>query len=98
MKDKKEEFGCDCCGIVFTSTYDEQKRFDKDAGWGICDECAIEIDAQNEREWQSAIKTLADGLNEINRAKFYSLDVEVQKGLVLQAIEDGVLRFSISRR
>ena len=91
-------FQCGCCGALFRSTDEEQRKFDQDEGWGICDECAIEIDAQNEREWQSAIKTLADGLNEINRAKFYSLDVEVQKGLVLQAIEDGVLRFSISRR
>ncbi len=94
----KSYFLCGCCGCGFDSTTEEQRKFDQDEGWGICDECAIQIDAQNEREWQSAIKKLGDSLNEVNRLKFYSLDVEIQKGLVLQAIEDGVLRFSISRR
>jgi hypothetical protein len=33
-------FQCGCCGDDFESTIAEQKRFDRDAGYGICDDCA----------------------------------------------------------
>lgn len=37
--DTKAHFECGCCGDSFESTYDKQRVFDQDAGYGICPEC-----------------------------------------------------------
>jgi hypothetical protein len=37
--DAKADFECGCCGTFFESTYEKQKRFDQDNGFGICPKC-----------------------------------------------------------
>ena len=35
-EEREAHFTCGCCGEVFRSTIAQQKRFDQDAGYGIC--------------------------------------------------------------
>ena len=37
--DTPASFECGCCGENFNSTYAQQRRFDKDNGYGICPDC-----------------------------------------------------------
>ncbi len=39
-RNKPAHFTCGCCGDRFSSTLQEQERFDQDAGYGICPSCA----------------------------------------------------------
>jgi hypothetical protein len=36
----KAQFECGCCGKSFTSTYEKQRKFDQDNGYGMCASCA----------------------------------------------------------
>lgn len=36
----KATFECGCCGTFFESTYEKQRRFDQDYGYGMCAGCA----------------------------------------------------------
>jgi hypothetical protein len=38
--DASANFECGCCGTSFESTYEKQRRFDQDNGYGICPGCA----------------------------------------------------------
>ena len=33
-------FTCGCCGTSFQSTIEEQRKFDQDSSYGICDSCS----------------------------------------------------------
>ena len=90
-------FQCGCCGVLFRSTDEEQRKFDQDEGYGICDGCAREIEEQNEREWKKMEDFVAASLNETNRAKFLAYDQDLRRGIMLQMIDDGVLKFVIKR-
>lgn len=37
--DTLADFECGCCGESFESTYEKQRRFDQDNGYGICPSC-----------------------------------------------------------
>lgn len=39
--DTPASFECGCCGEDFQSTYAQQRRFDKDYGYGVCSKCVI---------------------------------------------------------
>ncbi len=38
-QDTRATFECGCCGTGFDSTYEKQRRFDQDNGYGQCFEC-----------------------------------------------------------
>lgn len=38
-EDRPAGFTCGCCGEWFTSTVAEQRKFDQDEGYGICESC-----------------------------------------------------------
>ena len=40
---KPVDFECGCCGESFESTYDEQKVYDQDAGYGFCPGCVTQF-------------------------------------------------------
>ena len=74
---------CGCCGACC------------EKGKGLCPKCQREENERNEAEWQKAEKMIADGLNPTNREKFLAMELELRRGLVLQAIEDGILYWDI---
>lgn len=39
---RRKKFTCSCCGVRFLSTTGEQKQFDRDKGYGLCEKCAEE--------------------------------------------------------
>jgi hypothetical protein len=40
LKDKRIFFECGCCGCSFKDTYENQKKFDQEEGYGICPKCS----------------------------------------------------------
>lgn len=82
---------------MFRSTDEEQRKFDQDEGCGICDGCAREIEEQNEREWKKMEEYVYASLNETNRAKFLAYDQDLRRGIILEMIDHGVLKFVIKR-
>lgn len=53
--------------------------------------------AQNEREWKKMEDFVAASLNETNRAKFLAYDQDLRRGIILEMIDHGVLKFVIKR-
>lgn len=88
---------CGCCGEWFR-TWEGYEDQDQDAGYGICKPCQASIKEHDEREWDKAIKTLADGLNPSNQMKFLQYDRDTQKAFVLKALDEGILTFQIKPR
>lgn len=82
---------------MFRSTDEEQRKFDQDEGYGICQECADEIEEKNEKEWQRLEEQVAASLSPANREKFLAYELALRRGLILQMIDDGVLKFVITR-
>ncbi len=39
-EEKPARFTCGCCGEGFVSSISQQKKYDKDAGFGMCQRCA----------------------------------------------------------
>ena len=37
--DTLADFECGCCGTSFESTYEKQRKYDQDNGYGFCPEC-----------------------------------------------------------
>jgi hypothetical protein len=94
---RSKRFICGCCGRAFFSTDEVQAPFDQDSGYGFCAPCALENEQRNEDEWNKLEKLVADSLNETNRAKFLSYDLELRRGLMLQMMDDGVITWTIRR-
>ena len=87
---------CGCCGDGFT-TWAGYVDQDQDDGFGICKECQELIHERDEQEWDRAINTLRSGLTPGNQVTFDALDRGTQKAVVLQALEDGILTFTVGR-
>lgn len=85
---------CGCCGVFFR-TWDGYVDQDQDDGYGICESCQKDIAERDEKEWDKAIATLREALNDDNRAKFDAMDREKQKRIVWKALDEGVLTFKI---
>lgn len=91
-------FTCGCCGDGFSSTLEEQARHDQDTGYGICPRCEEWIGGRQDAEWRKTQKLVAESLNPANRAKFLGFDEELQRGIVAQMIDEGILTYEVSRR
>lgn len=84
---------CGCCGAWFRGHQD----LEHDAGYGECTECKQLITAENERDWDKLRDKVAASLNINNRIKFLSYDKEIQRGLMLEMMEDGIINFVVKR-
>jgi hypothetical protein len=87
-------FKCGCCGSGFESKKQDQ---DQDKGFGICPRCSELNKKENELEWQKIEQKVGSSLNFKNRKKFWEMEKEVRRGLILQMIEEEVICFSIKR-
>lgn len=87
---------CGCCGQYFRVCpgYRDQ---DQDKGYGICQSCQAWIAEKDRAQEDRMLATLREGLNEANRARFDSMDRDLQLAFVGKAIEDGILSFSIRK-
>lgn len=95
MSTKKLRFLCSCCGREFNSTLQEQAKHDQDTGYGHCPSCQEEIETKDKEEMDRAIQTLRAGLRPDQQDQLDGYDRDIQEYLVLQAIKDGILVFSI---
>jgi len=87
------DYKCACCGSCFYSTDTQDPECDK--GLGYCERCKKSLAEENEKEWERYETQFADMMNEKNRITFWKMEKEVRRGLVLTAIEDGVVQFKI---
>jgi len=95
MPHKESLFLCSCCGCEFRSTYQEQAKHDQDTGYGHCPRCQETIEQKNNEEMDRTISILRAGLRPEQQKKLDGYDRETQELLVLLAIKDGVLTYSI---
>lgn len=84
---------CGCCGAAFRGPRDERH----DDGFGECASCTDRADIENERQWKEMTAKVANALNEKNRAKFLGYERTVQRGIILDMMDDGVIKWEISR-
>jgi hypothetical protein len=93
----KENFECSCCGTMFRSTIELQAKWDVDTGYGYCDRCSKDLEDRNEREWRKAEKTFSEALSPNNKDQFWNMPMEERRGLLIQAMDDGILQWRINR-
>ncbi len=84
---------CSCCGAGFRGPPDPEH----DRGFGTCDDCTKWIADRDEAKWVKLTAKVAAALNEKNRAKFLGYELEVQRGILLAMMDDGVIKWEISR-
>ena len=84
---------CGCCGAAFRGPRDP--RHDK--GFGTCKSCEKRIAEREENDWRKLTAKVAAALNEKNRAKFLAYDLELQRGILISMMDDGVIKWEISR-
>ena len=84
---------CGCCGAAFRGPRDP----DHDKGFGTCKSCTKRIADREEADWVKLTAKVAAALNEKNREKFLGYDVELQRGIMLAMMDDGVIKFEVSR-
>lgn len=78
---------CGECGEFFVKvSYPLESGKCKDLCKGCCKD--------NEAEWNDFRDLMANNLNDANRAKFLAMDIPLQRGIILQGIEDGVIGWS----
>lgn len=90
----KKLLKCGCCGQGFRDEQDQEH----DKGFGMCPRCRKEEKERNEEEWQKAEAEFASSLNRENRYKFWRMEKELRRGIILKAIEDGIMVFTIGGR
>jgi len=88
---------CGCCGRCF-ERWNGYKNQDQDRGFGICAGCQDTIAGHEKSEMDKAITLLADNLNSTNAEKFAGLDRTTQEYLVMDAIDNDILTFTIKPR
>ena len=95
------ELHCSCCGSYF-KTWEGYIDQDQDKGYGRCQSCldwiAKREEAENKRLIAEGKKLLAEALNPENREKFLAMTADEQEYLVREAVNDGVLGYTIIGR
>jgi len=91
---------CGTCGRYYQVKLPKgvKSQYDCDNGYGICPKDKKVQDEQNEAEWVKAENLLAGALNPENAKKFRAMELGVRRGLILQAIEDGMITWEIKSR
>lgn len=95
MKERLKWFGCDCCGASFQDYLSNQAHHDKDDGCGLCVECDKMIAEKNEEEWIKIEDKVVNSLNPVNRAKFLAYELGVRRGLILEMMDAGLIKWTI---
>ena len=82
---------CGTCGIRFQG----KQGPEHDDGYGDCPKCVKWLHKLNEAEWNELRGKVADALNAENGAKFLAMEPELQRGIMLKMIEDGIIDWTI---
>jgi hypothetical protein len=90
-KPQKRRLICSCCGAAFYGVVDPS--WDQDRGYGFCPSCVVWKKEREEREWQKLTGQVAEAMNETNRGKFLAMDMELQRGLMLKMMDDGIIHY-----
>jgi len=88
---------CGCCGREYEVKGRVRSQFDQDDGYGTCPGCKQDEVTRNEEEWVKIENVMAGALNPENAKKFRALEMEVRRGLILKAMDDGILTWTIER-
>jgi len=93
---RSKHLDCGCCGTYF-KTWPNYKDQDQDQGYGICCDCQVDAAWKEHEMLTDIIATLASGLNEKNRAKYLAFDRPRQEMIVYDALDKGILKWTIGR-
>lgn len=83
---------CSCCG-----GYCETESPGQDKGFGFCESCEEWLEGRKNKELDGLAAKIEAKLNPENRAKFAAMDVELRRAIAGEAIEDGLVTYSIQR-
>jgi len=89
---------CGCCGRYYPVKPGIKSEYDQDTGYGTCPECKYIEDDSNEAEWIKMENLFANSLSLDNATKFRALELEVRRGLLLEALDDKIITYEINRR
>ena len=89
---KTKRLKCGCCGMRF-ETWDCYTDQGRGRGYGICRRCQDEESWREEAIFDECIKLLADEMSAEDRARFFELGRGFQKHFVIEAIQDGALKY-----
>lgn len=81
---------CHCCGGPAPRASHTPER---DAGFGTCERCAREIAQDNEDEWRNLEELVRLALQPKNRETFDAMEVAVRRGVIVELIERGLIRW-----
>jgi len=84
---------CGSCGNA--SWYGEQDP-QHDTGYGTCVACDEWIGERETAIWRTQRDRVAASLNETNRAQFLSMDESLQRGIMGEMVEDGILTWQVA--
>ena len=95
VKFRRKQLECGCCGMYF-HTWPKYKDQDQDRGYGICKSCQGTISESEQKELDKLVETFGNGLSKPEHIKKWkSYDTETKEHLALQALEDGIITYSI---
>jgi hypothetical protein len=86
------ELLCSCCGSV---SWRGKQDPNHDSGYGTCVDCQAWIDERNEQDWNRLRDKVAAALNDKNRAHFLAMEMELQRGIMLKMMDDGLIAWTI---
>lgn len=78
-----------CGGRVGHRTPEKIREQDQDKGYGICTYCEEQTEIHEEKLWDTWRKEVRDTLTEPTKKEWDKLDIQVQKGFIIQQIEKG---------
>jgi hypothetical protein len=93
MSNKPEHLACGCCGASFLG----EQSDDNDNGFGTCQDCVTWIGERDNKRWRRSTAHVAMALNKTNRRDFLRMDTELQRGIICQMIEDGIVTFAVTK-
>jgi hypothetical protein len=96
----KNPLVCDCCGSEYHDKDPQRwvnvKDFIHGTQFGVCEKCEGWIEEKNEKKWQRHEASFLSFLEkDENKERFLAMEKEVRRGLILQAIEEGIVDFKI---
>jgi len=88
---------CECCGRSIQddeehNAYHNVSPHPTDTGSGLCAEC---VDYTNHIVFDQQVEIVAEGLNEVNKAKFMALPFGKQCWIIIKLHEKGTLTWNI---
>ena len=81
---------CGCCDDGFRGIQTPEH----DTGYGTCEECVGWLDEENEQQFKCLEDRVTGALNEKNRADFLTMKQQEKRGVILEMIDRGIIKFT----